>query len=62
MSKRAPKVTVYVDDAGEFRWRLVARNGKILTGGEGHTRRRDAWRAFRTAQADMAAAVLVVEP
>ncbi|QKY19461.1 DUF1508 domain-containing protein [Halolamina sp. CBA1230] len=37
---------LYRDDAGEWRWRLVHRNGNVLAdGGEGYTRRRDARRA-----------------
>jgi len=37
---------VYRDAAGEWRWRLVHRNGNVLAdGGEGYTRRNDATRA-----------------
>ncbi|WP_436911573.1 DUF1508 domain-containing protein [Halosimplex marinum] len=37
---------VYRDEADEWRWRLVHRNGEILAdGGEGYTRRNDANRA-----------------
>jgi uncharacterized protein YegP (UPF0339 family) len=37
---------VYRDRAGEYRWRLVHENGRILAdGGEGYTRRNDANRA-----------------
>jgi uncharacterized protein YegP (UPF0339 family) len=37
---------VYEDNAGEWRWRLVHRNGNIVAdGGEGYTRRNDANRA-----------------
>jgi uncharacterized protein YegP (UPF0339 family) len=37
---------VYLDAAGEWRWRLVHRNGNILAdGGEGYSRRNDANRA-----------------
>jgi len=37
---------IYRDGAGEWRWRLVHRNGNVLgDGGEGYTRRRDARRA-----------------
>ena len=31
-----PKFEVYVDKAGEFRFRLKARNGQIITTGEGY--------------------------
>ena len=38
---------VYRDGAGEWRWRLVHRNGNVLAdGGEGYTRRRNARRAI----------------
>ncbi|GAB7093281.1 hypothetical protein JCM30237_04330 [Halolamina litorea] len=38
---------VYRDAAGQWRWRLVHRNGNVLAdGGEGYTRRRDARRAL----------------
>jgi uncharacterized protein YegP (UPF0339 family) len=37
---------IYRDGAGEWRWRLVHRNGNVLAdGSEGYTRRRDARRA-----------------
>ena len=37
---------VYADAAGEYRWRLVHRNGNILAdSGQGYTRRNDATRA-----------------
>lgn len=38
---------LYEDAAGEWRWRLVARNGRIVAdSGEGYTRRRDCHRAI----------------
>ncbi|WP_338739479.1 HVO_2922 family protein [Haloplanus salilacus] len=52
---------VYLDGAGEWRWRLVHRNGNILgDGGEGYTRRHDANRAvdrIRNRAADLDAEV-----
>ncbi len=37
---------VYEDNAGEWRWRLIHRNGNVLAdSGEGYTRRHDAHRA-----------------
>lgn len=37
---------IYEDEAGEFRWRLVAANGRIVAdSGEGYTRESDAHRA-----------------
>lgn len=41
------RVRVYVDHAGEYRWRLVSRNGRILAcSGEGFTRLRDCYRSL----------------
>ena len=43
------KFEVYEDNAGEYRWRLLAANGKIVAdSGEGYTRRDDAHRAIAT--------------
>lgn len=39
---------VFRDSAGEYRWRLVAANGKtIADSGEGYTRERDVRRAVK---------------
>ena len=38
----APRFTVYRDAAGEWRWRLVATNGRtIADSGEGYVNRQD---------------------
>ena len=34
-----PKFEVYTDKAGEFRFRLKARNGEIIATGEGYTKK-----------------------
>lgn len=45
-SLRVTVFRVFKDKAGQWRWRLVARNGKIIAdSGEGYTRERDAMRA-----------------
>lgn len=45
---RSAEVRVYEDAAGEFRWRLVGRNGRILAdSAEGYTSRFGAKRAAR---------------
>lgn len=45
-----PVYRIYQDAAGEWRWRLVAVNGKIVAdSGEGYTRASDAERAAQTA-------------
>ena len=36
---RHPKFEVYVDNAGEFRFRLKAKNGQIIATGEGYTKK-----------------------
>lgn len=41
-------IEVYKDHKGEHRWRLVARNGRIIAdGAEGYTRKAGAQRAAR---------------
>lgn len=40
------RLTIYRDKRGEYRWRLVHKNGCIMAdSGEGYTRKRDARRA-----------------
>lgn len=42
------KLKIYQDKAGEWRWRLVAANGrKVADSGEGYTRKADVIRAAR---------------
>jgi len=36
------KWEVYKDNAGEWRWRLVAANGEIVAVGEGYKNKKDA--------------------
>ncbi len=40
-------VRVYRDRAGEWRWQAIAKNSKIVSEGESHTREEDAARAAR---------------
>jgi uncharacterized protein YegP (UPF0339 family) len=41
--ERAPKIQVYRDATGDWRWRLVASNGRIVAdSGEGYRRKRAA--------------------
>lgn len=45
------KITVYRDRAGEWRWRLQERNGRIVAdSGEGYTRKAGAKRAAERMQ------------
>lgn len=52
MGSRTAKIEIYRDEAGGWRWRLIARNGKIIcTPGENFTSRKDARRSYRTVAA-----------
>ena len=45
-----PKITVYKDTAGEWRWRATAGNGKnVANSGEGYKRRGDCLRGLLAA-------------
>jgi len=45
-------VTFYTDEAGEYRWRLVAPNGRIVADcSEGYSSRSNARRAWRRVEA-----------
>jgi uncharacterized protein YegP (UPF0339 family) len=49
MKKREPKIVVYKDRKKEWRWRLIAANGKaIANSGEGYKRRIDMLKALGT--------------
>jgi uncharacterized protein YegP (UPF0339 family) len=48
---------IYRDARGEFRARLVARNGKIIASTEGYSRKRGAIRAIALMKASAEAAV-----
>jgi hypothetical protein len=51
---------IYRDSAGEFRWRLVAGNGKIVAdSAEGYTRHTDVQRAAETVQVAIITARIV---
>ena len=56
---KSPRFEVFQDKRGEWRWRLRARNGRVLAQGEGHTRERDAWRAVETVRGAAALAVKI---
>ncbi len=48
--KNPPILEVYQDRSGQYRWRLKAKNGKIVAdGSESYTRRRDVVRAAKAA-------------
>lgn len=53
MGKDNDRVEVFRDTAGEWRWRVVAGNGRIIaSSGESFTRKWSARRAGRRAQGD----------
>jgi uncharacterized protein YegP (UPF0339 family) len=52
-------IEIYKDDTGEHRWRLVARNGRILANGEGYKRPSGAEKAARTIREAMATAIII---
>lgn len=41
---KIPKYEVYPDDKSEWRWRLIAGNGEIVSSGEGYKTRNGAVR------------------
>lgn len=49
---KAARFSVYRDDGGLWRWRLLAANNRIIAdSGEGYSRQRDARRAVRVVRA-----------
>lgn len=42
MNETSPKIQIYEDRAGEYRWRLVGGNGEKQAAGEGHSTREHA--------------------
>ena len=46
MSRNHAHYQVYVDKAGEWRWRLRAANGRVVDSGEGYTSRWHVERAI----------------
>jgi uncharacterized protein YegP (UPF0339 family) len=58
----ATKFRVYEDDADEWRWRLVARNGEIIAdSGEGYVSKRNAREAAERVRAAAPDATIEVE-
>lgn len=57
------KFIVYKDDAQEFRWRLVARNGRtVADSGEGYTTRSGALKAVKRLNEEGSGSMVVVAP
>lgn len=53
------KFEKYNDAAGQWRWRLRARNGKIIASGEGYRDEKDCDRAIEIVKASASAPVRV---
>lgn len=46
------RVQIYRDKAGQFRWRRKAPNGEIISSGESHRYKHDAFRSAKRANLD----------
>lgn len=51
---KGPKIVIYPDRAGEYRWRLVGGNGEIEASGESHKHVEGAYDAVTTAARNFA--------
>ena len=59
---RRPKLMIYRDRRGEWRWRLKAANGRILAdGGEGYRRRASAQTAVDRVRSILGGNAVVTE-
>lgn len=56
-----PKFEVYVDKAGEFRFRLKARNGEIIAVSEGYTAKASCLNGIESVRKNAAEAEVVIE-
>ena len=56
-----PKFEVYTDKAGEFRFRLKARNGEIIAVSEGYTRRSSCLNGIESVRKNAPEAPVVME-
>ena len=63
-AKKHPKFEVYADKAGEFRFRLKARNGEIIATGEGYKARKSCLNGIESVKANCVGGVedQTVEP
>ncbi|MCK5081086.1 MAG: DUF1508 domain-containing protein [Candidatus Moranbacteria bacterium] len=53
------KFEIFRDRAGEYRWRLIARNGQIVAASEGYTTKYSALRSAETIKALAVYAIIV---
>ncbi|MBE6470693.1 MAG: DUF1508 domain-containing protein [Coriobacteriaceae bacterium] len=58
---KCPKFQVYLDKAGEFRFRLLAKNGQNICHGEGYTRRQGCMNGIESVRKNAADAPIVME-
>ena len=56
------KFVVYRDGNGEYRWRLVASNGKIVASGEGYKNKADCLATIASIQKNAPSAAVEEEP
>lgn len=55
-----PRFKTYQDEAGQWRWRLLAANNRVIAdSAEGYTRERDADRAVQTVKEAVWAVVML---
>ena len=58
---RKPRFEVYEDNAGEWRWRLIATNGNIIAdSGEGYTSKQGAKRGIESVKTNAPNALVTV--
>ena len=58
---RNPKFEVYVDKAGEFRFRLKAKNGQIIATGEGYKAKKSCFNGIESIRKNAASEIVEVE-
>lgn len=59
--EKCPKFVVYVDKAGEYRFRLLASNGQNICAGEGYTQLRSCLNGIESVRKNAADAKVVQE-
>ena len=60
-AEKNPKFEVYTDKAGEFRFRLKAKNGEIIAAGEGYTTKSGCKNGIESIRRNAPDADIVVE-
>jgi uncharacterized protein len=57
---KMPKFEVYLDDAGEYRFRLRARNGQVIAVSQGYKSKEGCLKGIKSVQLNAADARIVV--